>query len=116
MVCFNIISKSFGGRYVNFGVFSLYGDKAFDVTLGTMYELMLSIPFDDLLVSYAVLPCGMTWHHLAHELSSRIRSFLELSQARAIVLYIVGCIHRRTHDESSGYGLEYIPLYHAGSG
>ncbi|CAG8602788.1 1085_t:CDS:10 [Paraglomus occultum] len=48
-VCFLMLTRCFGGRYVNFGVFELYGDKALEVALSTMFELILSIPFEDLM-------------------------------------------------------------------
>ena len=49
-MCFLMLTRCFGGRYVNFGVFELYGDKALEVALSTMFELILSIPFEDLMV------------------------------------------------------------------
>ena len=44
------MTKSFAGRYVNFGVFELYGDKALEIVLNTSFEMMLCVPFDDILV------------------------------------------------------------------
>ena len=49
-ICFGILTKSFAGRYVNFGVFELYGDKALEIALNTSFEMMLCVPFDDILV------------------------------------------------------------------
>ncbi|CAG8679341.1 14585_t:CDS:2, partial [Funneliformis caledonium] len=49
-ICFNILTKSFAGRYVNFGVFELYGDKALEIVLNTSFEMMLCVPFDDILM------------------------------------------------------------------
>ncbi|CAG8480838.1 7675_t:CDS:10 [Diversispora eburnea] len=34
--------KSFSGRYVNFGVFQLYGDKALEIALNVSFEMMLT--------------------------------------------------------------------------
>ncbi|CAG8800744.1 3124_t:CDS:2, partial [Racocetra persica] len=48
-ICFNILTKSFAGRYVNFGVFALYGDTALEVALKTSFEMMLSVPLEDIL-------------------------------------------------------------------
>jgi exportin-7 len=50
--CFSILSKCFGGRYVNFGVLWLYQDKAINEALDMVLQLMLSVPMDDLLVSF----------------------------------------------------------------
>ncbi|CAG8489054.1 27229_t:CDS:10 [Gigaspora margarita] len=48
-ICFNILTKSFAGRYVNFGVFALYGDNALEIALKTSFEMMLSVPIEDIL-------------------------------------------------------------------
>nr|CAG8525535.1 5131_t:CDS:10 [Entrophospora candida] len=50
-VCFNILTKSFAGRYVNFGVFELYGDKALEIALNTSFDMILRVSIDDLLQS-----------------------------------------------------------------
>ncbi|KAI8143944.1 hypothetical protein BJV82DRAFT_683294 [Fennellomyces sp. T-0311] len=44
-----ILSRCLGGRYINFGVFWLYQDKAIDEAFHMMFQLMLSIPLDDLM-------------------------------------------------------------------
>ena len=49
-ICFNIMQRCLGGRYINFGVFWLYQDKAIDEAFHMMFQLMLSIPLDDLMV------------------------------------------------------------------
>jgi len=49
-----MLTRCFGGRYVNLGVFELYGDKALEVALSTMFELILSIPFEDLMVHMSI--------------------------------------------------------------
>ena len=51
MLYFNIMSVSLSGKYVNFGVFKLYGDKALDRVLEIFCQLMLAIPVDDMVVS-----------------------------------------------------------------
>ncbi|CAG8715464.1 18079_t:CDS:2, partial [Acaulospora morrowiae] len=48
-ICFNILTKSFSGRYVNFGVFELYGDKALEVALNASFEMMLNVELEDIL-------------------------------------------------------------------
>jgi exportin-7 len=50
--CFSIMSKCLGGRYINFGVLWLYQDKAINEALDMTIQLMLSVPIDDLLVSF----------------------------------------------------------------
>lgn len=48
--CFSIMSKCFGGRYINFGVLWLYQDKAINEALDMIIQLMLNIPIEDLMV------------------------------------------------------------------
>lgn len=50
-VCFLMMKAILCGNYVNFGVFKLYGDNAFDTVMNTIAKLILSIPHKDLLVS-----------------------------------------------------------------
>ena len=50
-VCFSMLKAALCGGYVNFGVFSLYGDNALQNALDTFMKLLLSIPHSDLLVS-----------------------------------------------------------------
>ncbi|KAI8363847.1 armadillo-type protein [Choanephora cucurbitarum] len=47
--CFNILARCLGGKYINFGIFWLYQDKAIRDAFSTMYQLMLNIPLDDLM-------------------------------------------------------------------
>ncbi|KAI7904443.1 armadillo-type protein [Cokeromyces recurvatus] len=47
--CFNILSKCLGGKYINFGVFWLYQDKAITEAFMMMLRMMLNIPLDDLM-------------------------------------------------------------------
>ncbi|KAG0222004.1 Exportin 7 [Mortierella sp. GBA43] len=49
MLYFNVLAASLSGKYVNFGVFGLYGDKALDQVLEVFYSLSLAIPVDDML-------------------------------------------------------------------
>ncbi|KAI8333027.1 armadillo-type protein [Chlamydoabsidia padenii] len=45
---FNILSRCLGGRYINFGVFWLYHDKAIDDAFDIALRLMMAIPIQDL--------------------------------------------------------------------
>ncbi|KAG0375493.1 Ran-binding protein 17 [Mortierella sp. AD032] len=49
MLYFNVLSASLSGKYVNFGVFKLYGDKALDQVLNVFFSLMLAIPVEDII-------------------------------------------------------------------
>ncbi|ORX56804.1 hypothetical protein DM01DRAFT_1334363 [Hesseltinella vesiculosa] len=49
MICFHILAHCLGGRYINFGAFWLYQDEAIDQAFQMMFQLMMSIPLDDLL-------------------------------------------------------------------
>lgn len=45
----NTLSNALGGNYVNFGVFSLYGDKALQNALDVSLQMCLQIPLADVL-------------------------------------------------------------------
>ncbi|KAK4509022.1 uncharacterized protein ATC70_007371 [Mucor velutinosus] len=47
--CFNILARCLGGKYINFGVFWLYGDKAISEAFSMMFQLMLDIPLEDMM-------------------------------------------------------------------
>ncbi|KAF9986603.1 Exportin 7 [Mortierella antarctica] len=49
MLYFSVLSASLSGKYVNFGVFKLYGDKALSRVLDTFFSLMLAIPVEDMI-------------------------------------------------------------------
>ncbi|KAF9988488.1 Exportin 7 [Modicella reniformis] len=49
MLYFNVLTASLSGKYVNFGVFKLYGDKALDQVLEAFFSLTLAIPVEDML-------------------------------------------------------------------
>ena len=49
------------GGYVNFGVFSLYGDDALDKALKTFVELLSSIPHSNLLVRRLLISVLGVW-------------------------------------------------------
>ncbi|KAJ8654541.1 hypothetical protein O0I10_009847 [Lichtheimia ornata] len=48
-ICFNIMSRCLGGRYINFGVFWLYQDKAINEAFQMMFQLLLNVPLNDLM-------------------------------------------------------------------
>jgi hypothetical protein len=48
--CFNILARCLGGKYVNFGVFWLYQDEAIEAAFNMMFQFMLNIPLDDMMV------------------------------------------------------------------
>ncbi|KAF9197727.1 Ran-binding protein 17, partial [Haplosporangium sp. Z 27] len=54
MLYFSVLSASLSGKYANFGVFKLYGDKALDQVLEVFFSLMLAIPVEDM-ISYPKL-------------------------------------------------------------
>ncbi|CAN0539666.1 unnamed protein product, partial [Ectocarpus sp. 12 AP-2014] len=46
-LCLGMLSTALSGTYVNFGVFTLYNDKALDNALETALQLALSVPLAD---------------------------------------------------------------------
>ena len=51
-VCFTMLKATLCGNYINFGVFQLYGDRALDDALNMFIQIVVSIPHNNLLVSY----------------------------------------------------------------
>lgn len=49
-VCFQILTRCLGGKYVNFGVLWLYQDQSVDQAFRFMFQLMMAIPTDDIMV------------------------------------------------------------------
>ncbi|RCI02278.1 hypothetical protein CU098_001501 [Rhizopus stolonifer] len=47
--CFQMLAKCLGGKYINFGVFWLYQDKAIQEAFSIMYQMMLNIPLEDMM-------------------------------------------------------------------
>lgn len=45
-----ILQRALCGNYVNFGVFSLYGDMALSNALGVALKMALSLPLEEMLV------------------------------------------------------------------
>jgi hypothetical protein len=54
-ICFNILSRCLGGKYINFGVFWLYQDKAIEDAFNMMFRFMLNTPLDDIMVTQTVV-------------------------------------------------------------
>lgn len=80
------------GKYVNFGVFRLYGDEALDSVLNTFVKLLLSIPQTDLL-DYPKL--SQTYYVLLDCLAQDHMTFLatlEPSVSHQVFLYILASI------------------------
>lgn len=48
-VCMMMFARALGGNYVNFGVFSLYGDPALQDAMDICFRLMLAVPLEQLL-------------------------------------------------------------------
>ncbi|KAF0719560.1 Aste57867_954 [Aphanomyces stellatus] len=48
-LCLGVLFRALGGNYVNFGVFKLYNDKAWDQALEICLQMALSIPLDELM-------------------------------------------------------------------
>jgi exportin-7 len=48
-LCLTMLARALGGRYVNFGVFALYGDRALDSALEASLYMALTIPLPELL-------------------------------------------------------------------
>ena len=46
-----MLKAALSGGYVNFGVFSLYGDEALSNALNMFVKLLFSVPRNDILVS-----------------------------------------------------------------
>ncbi|KAF9361320.1 hypothetical protein BGX34_007211 [Mortierella sp. NVP85] len=50
MLYFEIMSVSLSGKYANFGVFKLYGDKALERVLEIFFQLVLVVPVEDMVL------------------------------------------------------------------
>lgn len=48
-VCLQMFARALGGNYVNFGVFSLYGDPALKDAMSVCFRLILAVPVDQIL-------------------------------------------------------------------
>lgn len=47
-VCLLMFSRALGGNYVNFGVFSLYGDPALDDAMAICFRLIMAVPVEQI--------------------------------------------------------------------
>jgi len=48
-LCFNILRWALVGKYVNFGVFSLYNDQAFNDAMSMYFQLLVHVPLADMM-------------------------------------------------------------------
>ncbi|KAI8975114.1 armadillo-type protein [Mycotypha africana] len=86
--CFNILSRSLGGRYVNFGVLWLYQDKAINDALEMVIQLMLNIPLEDLL-AYPKL--ALSYFQMLDELAREQLMELPTISPEAFVYLMQAC-------------------------
>jgi len=77
-ICFNILKHALCGHYVNFGVFSLYGDKALENALGIFIKMLTCINLNDLM-SYPKLSRAY-FGLLEYYIQEHINSTKDLSQ------------------------------------
>ena len=49
-----MLKAALAGGYINFGVMRLYGDEALNDVLGMFVKLVMSIPQQDILVSFQI--------------------------------------------------------------
>lgn len=64
-LCFDVIGSVVEGKYVNFGVMDLYGDRTLHTTLDTVFRLACTIPSSELM-KYVKL--GVAYYHLVESL------------------------------------------------
>jgi len=47
-----LLKRALDGEYVTFGVFALYNDDALETAVRSVVNLILSVPFHEILVSF----------------------------------------------------------------
>jgi len=87
-VCFSMLKAALCGGYVNFGVFSLYGDDALEKALKTFVELLSSIPHSNLL-EYPKL--SQSYYALLEILAQDHMNFLSSLEPQ-VFMYILSSI------------------------
>eukprot|EP00055_Hartaetosiga_balthica_P015687 m.94625 g.94625 ORF g.94625 m.94625 type:complete len:1074 (-) comp8927_c0_seq1:2588-5809(-) len=81
LACFNALKMTLSGDYVNFGVFKLYGDPCLENVMTMFFQMMDSIPIDDmndypkLSKAYYSLMLYITRDHSSHFASISAESF-----------------------------------------
>ncbi|MED6137173.1 hypothetical protein PIB30_062583 [Stylosanthes scabra] len=60
-ICLVILTRALSGKYVNFGIFELYGDRALVDSLDITVKMILSIPLADILVFRKVAAAYFTF-------------------------------------------------------
>ncbi|KAG0210337.1 Exportin 7 [Mortierella sp. GBA30] len=101
MLYFNILSVSLSGKYANFGVFKLYGDKALERVLDIFFQLMIAIPMEDMISFPKLAP---SYFSLVDVFASDYMTGLP-SMPHAVMSYILrslgAAIPMQTQDASS---------------
>ncbi|XP_044172715.1 exportin-7-like [Acropora millepora] len=87
-ICFSMLKAALCGGYVNFGVFSLYGDDTLEKALKTFVELLSSIPHSNLL-EYPKL--SQSYYALLEILAQDHMNFLSSLEPR-VFIYILSSI------------------------
>lgn len=87
-ICFSMLKAALCGGYVNFGVFSLYGDDTLEKALKTFVELLSSIPHSNLL-EYPKL--SQSYYALLEILAQDHMNFLSSLEPR-VFMYILSSI------------------------
>lgn len=81
-LCFDVIGSVVEGKYVNFGVMDLYGDRTLHSTLDAVFRLAITIPAEEMM-KYVKL--GVAYYHL---LESLFRNYLTAAIALAPELFV----------------------------
>merc|ERR1712166_212481 len=64
-LCFDVISSVVEGKYVNFGVMDLYGDRTLHTTLDAVFRLAFTIPSSEMM---KYIKLGVAYYHLVESL------------------------------------------------
>ncbi|EDV20049.1 uncharacterized protein TRIADDRAFT_32548, partial [Trichoplax adhaerens] len=84
-ICFSMLKAALSGNYVNFGIFRLYGDDAFDNVLGMFLRMLLSIPSQDLL-DYPKL--GKAYYSLIEALAQDHASYINNLEPNVLLVIL----------------------------
>ncbi|KAI8393567.1 armadillo-type protein [Radiomyces spectabilis] len=87
-LCFSILSRCLGGRYINFGVFWLYQDKCIDNVFNMMMQMLLDIPMSDLM---AFPKLSRAFCYLIDELSREQLMALPTISPEAFIYLMQAC-------------------------
>jgi len=81
-LCFDVISSVVEGKYVNFGVMDLYGDRTLHTTLDAVFRLAFTIPSSEMM---KYIKLGVAYYHLVESL---FRNYLTGAIALAPELFV----------------------------